>query len=140
MKSTSSIEIEYLRANYYNWHQYQSLIQQYRRNLQVCFKTSIKNRCEFCNKDFASFKGVQQHIGKIHEMRPRDVRCEVCLKAFKHKHALKFHKIQVHDKSTRVSCEKCKKQFYNKYLLASHGIACVAKIELDGEIIEAPSS
>ncbi|CAG9318080.1 unnamed protein product [Blepharisma stoltei] len=85
--------------------------------------------CKYCNKNFVSFKGIQQHIGKMHQISPREVKCDICLKSFKNKNALKFHHHQVHEKSTRVLCEFCHKLFYNKYALAAHINTCIGKKE-----------
>ncbi|CAG9327745.1 unnamed protein product [Blepharisma stoltei] len=76
--------------------------------------------CPKCLKSCKSQKGLQQHMGRAHINRKKKVKCEKCGKAFKHKHALRFHERQVHEKSTRVVCKYCGVSKYNKYTLASH--------------------
>mmetsp|Transcript_23357 Transcript_23357/g.23100 ORF Transcript_23357/g.23100 Transcript_23357/m.23100 type:complete len:114 (+) Transcript_23357:380-721(+) len=83
--------------------------------------------CHLCNKDFISPKGLQQHIGKVHNQEGKNAKCPICNKEFKHKHAVKFHMIQVHDKSTRISCIYCQKILYNKYLLDIHIGKCLMR-------------
>ncbi|CAG9334261.1 unnamed protein product [Blepharisma stoltei] len=85
--------------------------------------------CKDCKKEFKTFKGLQQHIGKVHEVENKQAYCHICLKKFRHKHAVKFHINQVHDKTTRISCEFCKKSLYNKYLLDEHMKRCPVKAD-----------
>ncbi|CAG9326185.1 unnamed protein product [Blepharisma stoltei] len=86
------------------------------------FKKSEKVllNCPNCNKIFKGQKGLNQHLGKIHNRKKRNSICKKCGKTFKHKYALKFHIRQVHDEATRVLCTFCGKEIYNKYMLAKH--------------------
>ncbi|CAG9322844.1 unnamed protein product [Blepharisma stoltei] len=76
--------------------------------------------CTVCNKDFNSYKGLKQHIGKSHDNTVKNFCCETCSRLFNNKYALKFHIRQVHEKSTAVKCDACEKVFYNKYKLKEH--------------------
>ncbi|CAG9318696.1 unnamed protein product [Blepharisma stoltei] len=87
-------------------------------------------QCTECKKEFKNSKGLQQHVGKVHDLDNKQAHCHICLKKFRHKHAVKFHISQVHEKTTRISCEYCKKTLYNKYLLEDHAIRCPMKTEL----------
>lgn len=80
--------------------------------------------CEQCRLEFKSYKGMKQHIGKMHLTKYKHAKCHLCSKCFRHKYAVKFHIKQVHEKSTRASCKKCGKEFYNKYLLNNHFKTC----------------
>mmetsp|Transcript_19397 Transcript_19397/g.19385 ORF Transcript_19397/g.19385 Transcript_19397/m.19385 type:complete len:192 (+) Transcript_19397:34-609(+) len=76
--------------------------------------------CPKCSQVCKSLKGLQQHKARAHVHRKKKVQCEQCNKCFKHKHALKFHERQVHEKSTRAVCEFCGVSKYNKYILENH--------------------
>lgn len=76
--------------------------------------------CSMCNSTFRNYKGMRQHIGKVHMTQVSHCICSACGKTYKHKYALKFHKIQVHERATRVTCPYCVKTLYNKYMLGRH--------------------
>jgi DNA-directed RNA polymerase subunit M/transcription elongation factor TFIIS len=76
--------------------------------------------CSMCNSTFRNYKGMRQHIGKVHMTQVSHCICSACGKTYKHKYALKFHKIQVHERATRVTCPYCIKTLYNKYMLSKH--------------------
>lgn len=84
--------------------------------------------CKKCSKKFLNFKGLQQHLGKIHDEESKNSVCHICSKKFRHKHAVKFHISQVHEKATRITCSYCQKSLYNKYLLDSHVKRCRIKL------------
>lgn len=77
-------------------------------------------RCIICCKTFISYKGMKQHMGKKHNIKNKQSKCEVCEKLFVDKHALKLHVKQVHEQSTRAVCPNCNQIFYNKYTMARH--------------------
>lgn len=81
---------------------------------------SGKKQCPICSQAFVSFKGMKQHLGKVHPTTVKAVLCNFCTKEFKNKYALQFHIKQVHEKQTRVLCTVCGKQLYNKYILKKH--------------------
>jgi hypothetical protein len=83
-------------------------------------KPDSRSRCEECQSEFVSYKGMMQHKAKIHDRIERKVPCPQCGKCYKHKYALEFHVKQVHEKSTRVKCELCLKVLYNKYAYRTH--------------------
>ena len=83
--------------------------------------------CGTCYTKFKSYKGYRQHLGKIHDISPKEFQCTVCPKRFKNKYAVKFHMQQVHFKSTRVKCPRCSKLMYNKYLLPDHLGKCLIR-------------
>lgn len=76
--------------------------------------------CPFCRMTFKNSAGLKQHLGKMHFVYDKVCECHVCSRKFKHKHALKFHIKQVHEKKTRVQCTACGKTLYNKYVLKNH--------------------
>lgn len=76
--------------------------------------------CSMCQATFKKYKGMRQHIGKVHMTQDSQCVCSECGKMYKHKYALKFHRIQVHERATRVSCPYCDKTLYNKYMLNRH--------------------
>ncbi|CAG9328266.1 unnamed protein product [Blepharisma stoltei] len=80
--------------------------------------------CQQCRLEFKSYKGMKQHIGKMHLTKYKHSKCPLCTKNFRHKYAVKFHIKQVHEKSTRASCKNCGREFYNKYLLNNHTKTC----------------
>jgi hypothetical protein len=79
-----------------------------------------RSRCQECQSEFVSYKGMMQHKAKIHDKLERKVPCQQCGKCYKHKYALEFHVKQVHEKSTRVKCSLCLKVLYNKYAHRTH--------------------
>lgn len=79
-----------------------------------------KSRCQECQAQFVSLKGLNQHKAKIHDKLVKNVNCSICCKWYKHKYALDFHVKQVHEKSTRVKCDICMKLLYNKYAHRKH--------------------
>ena len=79
-------------------------------------------KCPKCPGTFLSFKGMSQHMGKIHNQTGKYSRCPECNKKFKHKYAVRFHRRQVHEKSTRVYCDHCGLECYNKYALMQHSL------------------
>ena len=87
-------------------------------------RPSVVLQCPKCKKECRNYKGLRQHLAKIHQNRKKPVSCEECGKGFKHKHALKFHIRQVHEKATRVTCDRCGKAVYNKYMLKKHSLTC----------------
>ena len=80
--------------------------------------------CDECCVFFKTMRTLLQHNGKAHSKDKKNYACVICQKCFKNKHALKFHKKQVHEKSTRESCPLCGKEFYNKYLIPEHLEKC----------------
>lgn len=81
---------------------------------------SYSSNCDECQVQFKSFRGLRQHMGRVHSAEEKKVVCEECHKTFKHKYAVKFHVQQVHERSSRVNCEECGKEFSNKYILQTH--------------------
>ena len=77
-------------------------------------------QCSRCSGAFVSAKGLSQHIGKKHNATKKQVACPDCDKKFRTKYAVKFHREQVHNKTTRVRCPYCGAQCYNKYTLKAH--------------------
>ena len=65
-------------------------------------------------------KGLKQHLAKTHADINRSITCQDCGKTFRHKHALKFHVRQVHERATRVICKICNRSVYNKYMIPRH--------------------
>ncbi|CAG9318534.1 unnamed protein product [Blepharisma stoltei] len=84
--------------------------------------------CHECLRLFSSEKGLNQHVGKVHNFNRRSVKCHLCIKKFREGSALKFHIRQVHDKTTRVKCDDCQKVFYSKYVLLKHRNKCLMKM------------
>jgi hypothetical protein len=76
--------------------------------------------CPHCPMTFNNLKGLNQHIGKVHDESSKNCVCSLCNKTFKTKYAVKFHVLQVHEKSTKVRCPLCPKTLYNKYMLKKH--------------------
>lgn len=83
-----------------------------------------KFQCKQCERDFTSYIGMKQHNGKIHLTKYKDKKCTDCGTKFRHKYALKAHKQQVHENTTRVQCIHCNKTLYNKYHLRKHLMNC----------------
>ena len=52
--------------------------------------------CSRCGKILKSYKGLKQHIGKIHLSKYKYKKCLECGAKFKNKYALAQHKRQVH--------------------------------------------
>jgi len=90
------------------------------KNTFVCLK---------CNQEFATYRGMRQHQGKVHQTTYKYSKCPKCSKKFRNKHAVNFHLRQVHEKTTRRYCEFCGKQAYNKYILNKHLEKCKFKFE-----------
>ncbi|OMJ69830.1 hypothetical protein SteCoe_32351 [Stentor coeruleus] len=82
--------------------------------------------CKECKIEFASFKGMRQHYGKVH-LKHKSIKCKICYKLFKNKYAVKFHINQVHEKSTQIVCAICTKLCYNKYSYKTHLLKCSKK-------------
>mmetsp|Transcript_3105 Transcript_3105/g.2820 ORF Transcript_3105/g.2820 Transcript_3105/m.2820 type:complete len:131 (+) Transcript_3105:186-578(+) len=121
-----------MRANMSFLKDYEISLQYYNRSSQLLMKwmktdkvESKEFSCTICSKKFTTYKGLKQHVGKMHEGSPKEIKCDCCDRSFKHKYALKFHMDQVHQKVTRVSCEHCEKEFYNKYRLETHQRYCL---------------
>jgi uncharacterized C2H2 Zn-finger protein len=76
--------------------------------------------CPYCDMSFHSPKGLNQHIGKMHNTSAKSASCPQCGKRFKTKYAVKFHVTQVHEGGTKVRCPLCPKLLYNKYMLKTH--------------------
>jgi len=85
---------------------------------------TCKYQCQYCVSQFQTFKGLKQHLGKVHDKTRRNAKCPVCAKRFKHKYAVKFHVRQVHERATETECQRCGKHLYNKYVLQSHLKTC----------------
>ena len=85
-----------------------------------CIRLTHRFECNQCARPFASFKGLQQHIGKKHNSRKKYSKCPECEKKFRDKYAVRFHRRQVHEKVTRVACTECGLELYNKYALKTH--------------------
>jgi uncharacterized Zn-finger protein len=79
--------------------------------------------CDICGLDFLSYKGMKQHVGKVHN-RLNTAECPLCSKMFKNKHAVTFHIRQVHEHITQRTCEFCSKLCYNKYNYKDHVKKC----------------
>ena len=88
--------------------------------LEHQFDCSLTYSCPVCHVQFKSFKGMRQHVGKVHERRYRDKKCKDCGAKFKSKYALRFHVRQVHEGTDRTPCPLCEKVLYNKYRLKHH--------------------
>jgi DNA-directed RNA polymerase subunit RPC12/RpoP len=80
-------------------------------------------KCTRCSLKFSTFRGMKQHLGKIHEKK-KNIPCLVCGKLFKDKYAIKFHNQHVHEVSQKVRCEKCSFLCYTKYVYQSHILKC----------------
>ena len=80
-------------------------------------------KCAYCALSFSSFRGMKQHIGKIHEKK-KNIPCSICGKLFKDKYAIKFHTEHVHETSQRVQCENCSFLCYTKYVYEAHKLRC----------------
>ena len=83
-------------------------------------KELAKRTCPHCSASFRSPKGLNQHIGKVHDSSSKESLCPFCSKRFKTKYAVKFHVNQVHEQKTRVKCPICERSLYNKYALKEH--------------------
>ena len=87
-------------------------------NEDGCNKSKFK--CEFCNKDFSSYNGLNQHIKSAHEgIRHK---CELCTKSFSQMYQLKLHHKKEHPDEELIyhNCNICGKEFYSPFALASH--------------------
>ncbi|CAG9336056.1 unnamed protein product [Blepharisma stoltei] len=73
-----------------------------------------------CSMSFQGKRGLNQHIGRLHNNFEKTSECTQCGRSFRHKNALSFHIKQVHEKSTRVRCSKCGMMVYNKYMMKNH--------------------
>lgn len=93
-----------------------------------------ENQCELCNQVFSTYRGMRQHIGKVHSSN-RKVKCKYCSKKFKDNYAVKYHRKQVHEKSTQVECFLCGKILYNQFNYKKHLTACQEKF-FDGKAKE----
>lgn len=83
-------------------------------------KLSASRKCPHCSMTFNNLKGLNQHIGKVHDESSKNCVCTICDKTFKTKYAVKFHVSQVHEKATKVRCPLCPRTLYNKYMLKKH--------------------
>ena len=90
-----------------------------------------KRLCKICKQTFATYRGMRQHMGKIHSATKK-VKCKFCCKKFKDNYAVKYHRKQVHDKVTQVQCQYCEKVLYNQYSLKKHLELCT--VILSGQI------
>ena len=77
-------------------------------------------QCEVCLSQFTTYKGMRQHVGKVHERTYKDKKCKDCGAKFKNKYALKYHFRQVHEQSNKIQCQLCSLVLYNKYKLKVH--------------------
>lgn len=82
-----------------------------------------KRLCKICHQTFATYRGMRQHMGKIHSATKK-VKCKFCSKKFKDNYAVKYHRKQVHDKVTQVQCHFCGKVLYNQYSYKKHLDLC----------------
>lgn len=88
-------------------------------------QSSIVFNCSECTLQFSTFRGMKQHMGKIHDKK-KNLPCDICGKLFKDKYAIKFHQVHVHDKSQKVKCENCSLLCYTKYVYKEHLKKCGA--------------
>lgn len=79
--------------------------------------------CKICKKNCATYRGMRQHMGKVHSVTKK-IKCKHCNKKFKDNYAVKYHRRQVHEKLTQIQCEKCQKVLYNQYCFRKHEAAC----------------
>jgi len=87
---------------------------------QCAKKPSTSRQCPHCPMTFNNLKGLNQHIGKVHDESGKNCVCTLCDKKFKTKYAVKSHVSQVHEKTTKVRCPLCPRTLYNKYMLKKH--------------------
>ncbi|CAG9331462.1 unnamed protein product [Blepharisma stoltei] len=99
------------------------------KELQTCMKKKLDDKkesndkrlqCEACCKYFKNYKGLKQHMGKIHSIEGKAEACPECNKHFKDKFAVTFHLNQVHKDVKKVRCSQCGMILYNKYMLKKH--------------------
>ena len=79
--------------------------------------------CKICKKNCATYRGMRQHMGKVHSITKR-IKCKNCNKKFKDNYAVKYHRRQVHEKLTQIKCSRCDKILYNQYCFRKHEAVC----------------
>lgn len=76
--------------------------------------------CGVCGRGFKNYKGLKQHMGKLHSAMDKIHKCSLCDKKFKSKFGVKFHLEQVHEDKKKVKCLICYMVLYNKYAFEKH--------------------
>lgn len=82
-------------------------------------------RCILCSREFKSYKGMKQHMGKKHRIhnieKNKQPKCEICSKEFKSYKGMKQHFGKKHNiKNKETICEICSKMFVNIHALNLH--------------------
>lgn len=79
-----------------------------------------KFRCDICDKEYHSFKGLYLHRFNIHgDLFP--YKCDLCPSEFKDNNEFKLHmKMHRGDLKTEWPCNLCGKKFKTKYILKNH--------------------
>ena len=86
------------------------------KKLKQTLKTTPRQHCAICGKDFSLAKGLKNHMIMIHGDSTQ-FKCEICDKRMPTGAKLKDHVKTVH---TKVTCEICHQIQYNWYYLKRH--------------------
>lgn len=102
--------------------------------------------CNICNKNFVARTSYRKHIRKFHNIEPpvdqftccnlvfssvdtfekhksihkRNIKCNICHRAFSHRNTLKRHQISAHEPNTKFYCDYCGKSFMGKNHVRRH--------------------
>ena len=61
-------------------------------------------KCEICDKEFKSSKGLKNHIDIVHKLMEEHHQCNTCQKVFKLQSQLTSHVKTVHEKKKYHKC------------------------------------
>ena len=76
-------------------------------------------KCEMCPKILATAVSLKGHIEAVHEKK-RPFVCDICNAAFGGKGNLKTHTLRVHEGGRPFECHRCDKSYTSKQILDGH--------------------
>lgn len=84
--------------------------------------------CAYCHQQFLFLSQYKTHMSKgkcipkilKSTQKPKEIKCESCLRVFSNETNLKRHRDAIHLNIKRFECEICKKSFSQKTALNAH--------------------
>ena len=77
-------------------------------------------KCEICEKEFQTNKGLKYHFNIIHDLKKGEYQCNICQKNFIIQSLVTKHVKNVHEKKRYHKCELCGKAFTKAGHLKTH--------------------
>ena len=82
-------------------------------------QNQIPLKCEICDKEFKSNKGLKEHINIVHKLM-KEHQCNICQKVFKLQSQLTSHVKIAHENKKYHKCDSCQKSFSTAQVLKIH--------------------